>query len=88
MEHRWGDRQHVILGVRLYGPGQVCATGRLTDISLSGAYVRTTSRLAVMSQVTLEVDERDSPYRNADPPARSHAEIVAGPWVKWSGIEP
>lgn len=98
MEHRWGDRRRVILEVRLYGPGQIYTTGSLTDISLSGAYVRTTSRLAVMSQVTVEVDDHSIPSA-APRPLRLHGRVVrhgpTGIGVEWeefasgklSGIE-
>ena len=59
MEHRWGERRQVILRVWLNGPGNAASGGWLTDISLSGAYVRTVTRLPVMSDVSIEVDQRD-----------------------------
>lgn len=56
MEHRWGQRQQLILRVRLSGTCPA-ATGWLTDISVSGAYVRTLARLSLMSQVNIQVEE-------------------------------
>jgi hypothetical protein len=60
MEHRWGDRRRVILRLRLYGPDESSAIGWLTDISLSGAYVRTLTALPLMSRIDIEVDELNS----------------------------
>jgi len=60
MEHRWGDRRQVILPIRLHGPDRTPALGWLTDISLSGAYVRTIAAVATMSQVDIEVAEHSS----------------------------
>jgi hypothetical protein len=57
MEHRWGHRWRVILPVRLDGTAQTAALGWLTDISLSGGYVRTAAALAIMSHIHIEVDE-------------------------------
>jgi hypothetical protein len=87
MEHRWGDRQPVILGLRLHGPDRTCAIGWLTDVSLSGAYVKTESRFAVMSKVTLELDA-DSPVNAAVPrPLRLQGRVVrhgaTGMGVEW-----
>jgi hypothetical protein len=65
MEHRWGDRRKVILRIRLCGPDRISAIGWLTDISLSGAYVRTMAPVAIMSRIDIEVDERSS--GNAEP---------------------
>ncbi len=57
MEHRWGRRRRLILRVRFLEAEHAVAMGWLTDVSLSGGYVTTTAGLAIMSQVTLEVDE-------------------------------
>jgi hypothetical protein len=58
MEHRWGARQRVRLGVRIRGPGLHLSIGWLTDLSLSGAYVHTTATLASASQIHVELAER------------------------------
>ena len=39
MEHRWGQRLAVDRVVRFEAPPQAPTTGRLRDVSLSGAYV-------------------------------------------------
>jgi hypothetical protein len=58
MEHRWGDRRRVTLPVRIRRLGHKSAVGWLTDISLSGAYVRTTAALSLVSRIHVEVDAR------------------------------
>jgi hypothetical protein len=56
MEHRWGKRSALDIGVKLHlGPGAVNA-GCITDASLSGAFVRTASRLRVFTHVLTELD--------------------------------
>jgi len=86
MEHRWGDRRQVILRIRLYGPGRTSAIGWLTDISLSGTYVRTMATVATMSSIDIEIEERSS--ANAEPgPLRLQGRVVRhGPMgigVEW-----
>jgi hypothetical protein len=55
MEHRWGQREDVSIPVRLrwrqrYG----AATGEITNISASGAWIQTNARLPLLAP--LEVD--------------------------------
>jgi hypothetical protein len=76
----------VILRIRLYGPDRTSALGWLTDISLSGAYVRTMAAVATMSQVDIEVAERT--YGNAEPgPLRLQGRVVRhgpmGMGIEW-----
>jgi hypothetical protein len=59
MEHRWGRRRRVILPVRLGESGQTTTMGWLTDISLSGGYVKTLPGPALLAQVSVEVGEPD-----------------------------
>jgi hypothetical protein len=86
MEHRWGDRRQVILRVRLYGPGELSAIGWLTDISLSGAYVKTMAALDSMSQIHIEVDEHSGGNTEAAP-LQLQGRVVrhgsAGVGVEW-----
>ena len=56
MEHRWGRRRQVTLRVRIGGPGHHSALGRLTNISLSGGYVRTAAMPSLVSQMHVEID--------------------------------
>jgi hypothetical protein len=86
MEHRWGARRQVILRIRLYGPDRTSAIGWLTDISLSGAYVRTMAAVATMSQVDIEVAERSSGNAEAGPLRLQGRVVRHGPMgvgVEW-----
>jgi hypothetical protein len=56
MEHRWGKRSTLDLGVRLpLGSGAV-DTGRIANASLSGAFLRTTRRLPAFTRVVVEFE--------------------------------
>jgi len=54
MEHRWGVRRAVDLGVRICGEDETTAVGRLADISISGAYVRTSKTFGLTSRIYIE----------------------------------
>jgi len=86
MEHRWGDRRKIILRVRLRGSGQATASGWLTDLSLSGAYVRTLAALAPMGQIEIELIERASSHHGHGPvqlQARVVRHGLTGIGVEW-----
>jgi hypothetical protein len=51
MEHRWGLRRTLDVGVKLYGQANVPTSGRMLNASASGAYIAMGARLAAMSRV-------------------------------------
>ena len=51
MEHRWGIRRTLNVGVKLYVRGSLPRFGRLLDASVSGGYVAMSPPLPVMSRV-------------------------------------
>jgi hypothetical protein len=51
MEHRWGLRARVDEVVHVWAPGHVGASGRLTDVSISGALVRSSLPVHLWSRV-------------------------------------
>lgn len=53
MEHRWGIRRRLDLGVRLYAGSEPSQLGRLVDASSSGGYVTTSAPPPVMTPVQL-----------------------------------
>jgi PilZ domain len=56
MEHRWGKRSTLDIGVGLHlGSGAVDA-GCIANASLSGAFVRTTRRLPAFTRVVVEFE--------------------------------
>lgn len=53
MEHRWGHRISVDIGVRLSFASHLVAVGRLREVSISGAFLRTTAVLPLLSYIQL-----------------------------------
>ena len=51
MEHRWGIRRSLNVGVKLYVRGSPPRFGRLLDASASGGYVATSPPLPIMTRV-------------------------------------
>ncbi len=51
MEHRWGQRFAVDIGVRLGSRPYAVRTGRLTDLSMSGASIKIGMDLRVLTRV-------------------------------------
>jgi len=84
MEHRWGTRRSINLGVLLVGHPGGRAPGWLKDLSLSGAFVRTHLVLPVMTTVRVV------------PPGRTKSELLAyvvrveaaGMGLEWWDISP
>jgi hypothetical protein len=60
MDHRWGERITVDFPVRLMAHPFAKRDGRLTDLSVSGAYIRTT--VALRPRSLLEVGLLASPW--------------------------
>jgi hypothetical protein len=54
MEHRWGERVEVNRAVRLRRAPAVIGWGRLTNVSLTGAYVETSLPLPPLTYVEVE----------------------------------
>jgi hypothetical protein len=72
MEHRWGKRSALDIGVRLCLRSGVVGTGRIANASLSGALVHTTCRLLPFHLVIVELE--NSARHN--PPQRIGAYVV------------
>ena len=53
MDHRWGYRLPVDIGVRLMHGRETLGVGRLRQVSISGAFVRTPVELPLLSRVRL-----------------------------------
>lgn len=63
MEHRWGIRRALNVGVTLYVESKFPSFGRLLNASSSGAYVATSVTLPLMTRVHIALG-RDGPQRN------------------------
>jgi hypothetical protein len=66
MEHRWGRRARVDMGITLHPGFGAVARGRLTNVSLSGALVRTEMRLPTFTRVVVELPSQDSNPESGD----------------------
>jgi hypothetical protein len=89
MEHRWGKRSALDIGVRLrLGSGAV-DTGRLVNASLSGAFVRTGHCLPAFTRVVVELE---SGAARQSAPQRTPAYVVRvapdGLGLEWSEFAP
>jgi hypothetical protein len=54
MEHRWGNRHEVSQSVRVATHGGVAARGRITNVSMSGAYVEAPLPVTLLSYVRVQ----------------------------------
>lgn len=59
MEHRWGKRTPLDLAVRCYLGSGFVASGRLTNASLSGAFMQTSVRVPTLAKVFVELYPND-----------------------------
>ena len=55
MEHRWGERFTVDLAVRVAGRPYNVRTGRLVDLSVSGAFIDVAADLRLLSRVQVAI---------------------------------
>jgi hypothetical protein len=60
MEHRWGKRSTLDIGVELHLRSGAVDTGRIANASLTGAFVRTTRRLPAFTRVVVEFESGSS----------------------------
>jgi hypothetical protein len=56
MEHRWGKRIAVDIGVRISAWPSTIGVGRIVDVSMSGAWIRAHLNLSVLSRVMIILD--------------------------------
>jgi hypothetical protein len=89
MEHRWGQRIAFDRLVRLTGRPLALGVGRLRDLSLSGAWIRTSLVLAPGARVELSI-EADGPGSNTA--TRVEASVVRcdglGMGIEWCVLAP
>ena len=89
MEHRWGKRSLLDVGVTLHpGSGSV-AQGRITNLSPSGALVLTDLRVPAFTQMMVEIKSVAS---SDSPPAMLSAYVVRhaphGLALEWTEFSP
>jgi hypothetical protein len=82
MEHRWGRRQETNIHVYFYALPTISGSGRLLNVSCSGAWLETSASLRVCTLLYLEsLDDR------APPGMRTSASVVRrtprGVGIEW-----
>lgn len=89
MEHRWGVRKTLDVGVTLYIKSKLPSFGRLLDASSSGAYVRTNAALPVMTRLRLALGRdglRRSAHRIAAYVVRSDGRGIGIEWQEFAPL--
>jgi hypothetical protein len=56
MEHRWGQREATDVAVYFVANSGTAGTGRVLDVSLTGAYLETSVPLRLLSVIYLKLD--------------------------------
>jgi PilZ domain len=56
MEHRWGQREATDVAVYFVANSGTAGTGRVLDVSLTGAYLETLAPLRLLSVIYLKLD--------------------------------
>lgn len=89
MEHRWGIRQPLDIGIKLYVGSRPPKLGRLLNASSSGAYVATSIPLSIMTRVQLALGWNSSQHtdrhRIAAYVVRSDARGIG---IEWQDFAP
>ena len=88
MEHRWGTRRTLSVGVRLYMQQSAPKFGRLLNASASGAYVAMSAAPPVMSRVQIALGwdrlQRGGRHRIAAYVVRVDARGIGIEWRKFA----
>jgi hypothetical protein len=89
MEHRWGERVMVDIPVQVSVPPLVIGTGRITNISISGAWISGRFDLPTLARAFVVFDFSLGGLREALPIACFVARVRAqGMGVEWRELAP
>jgi hypothetical protein len=83
MEHRWGQRTRCRATVRLSAGAGVIGTGRVRDVSTSGAFIETALQLPMHARVLLMVLGNESASREVAITASVARVVRDGIGVEW-----
>ena len=84
MEHRWGERLKVELPVRIWTAYGVVGSGRVLDLSVSGAFIATELPVALLSPLNV-IFQR--PRSQLSSPSATYVAHVARKTARGIGIE-
>ena len=89
MEHRWGERVGVDVPVRITGHPFTVRTGRLSNLSVSGAFIRADVDVRPMSRIVVAIELPHRPKRDAPMiPAFVARKLKDGIGIEWCEFKP
>jgi hypothetical protein len=89
MEHRWGARIGVDIPVRITGHPFTVRSGRLSNLSVSGAFIRADLDLRLLSRILVAIDLPHRPKRDAPLiPAFVARKLKDGIGIEWCEFKP
>jgi hypothetical protein len=89
MEHRWGERVGVDLPVRITGNPFSVRTGRLSNLSVSGAFIRANVDVRLLARILVAIELPHRPRRNAPMiPAFVARKFKDGIGIEWCEFKP
>ncbi len=87
MEHRWGERIRVDLPVKITGHPFIVRSGRLSNLSVSGAFLKADFDLRMLSRIQLTIDlprlKHEAPLIPAYI-ARKHKDGIGIEWCEFA----
>jgi hypothetical protein len=89
MEHRWGERVGVDLPVRITGHPFSVRAGRLSNLSVSGAFIRAEVEVRLMSRILVSIELPRRPKHDAAMiPAFVARKFKDGIGIEWCEFKP
>jgi hypothetical protein len=89
MEHRWGERVGVDLPVRITGHPFAVRTGRLSNLSVSGAFIRSDLDVRLLARIVVAIELPHRPKRDAPLiPAFVARKFKDGIGIEWCEFKP
>jgi hypothetical protein len=89
MEHRWGKRVGVDIPVRITGHPFTVRTGRLSNLSVSGAFIRADVNVRPLSRILVAIELPQRPKRDAPMiPAFVARKLKDGIGIEWCEFKP
>lgn len=90
MEHRWGTRRTLDVGVKLYVQSSLPVFGRIRNASSSGAYIATSATLPVMTRMHIALgwdgSQRGGRHRIAAHVVRADKRGIGIEWQEFAPL--
>ena len=87
-EHRWGERMRVNLPVAVYLEGQAATEGYVRNLSLSGAFLKSTSDLPLHAVIGVRIDLPSPSVESCVVKARVSRKPGDGIGIEWCEFAP